>query len=123
MLRNRLDWRLLVGEGLVSFIFSLAISAGGSFVAYSMFASLGESEQGQVLNLTFVEAAPYLALLIYGLFFLGALLALTRLRIRERASVMPRLHWWLAFIFFGLIGLAPGVFYWLLFSAADRPGI
>ena len=119
MAEEKMNWRLVIGEGLVSLIFSLAIAAGGSIVAYRMFASLAEQDQTMFLGLT----APHLAALVYVVFFCLALLALTRLRVHQRAFKRPRLHWLLALFLYGVIGLAPGLIYWLLFSVADQPGI
>jgi hypothetical protein len=119
MAEEKMNWRLVVGEGLVSLIFSLAIATGGSIVAYRMFASLAEQDQTMLFGLT----APHLAALVYGIFFCIAMLALTRLRVHQQAFERPGLHWLLALFFYGLLGLAPGLIFWLLFLAADRPGI
>ena len=123
MAEGKINWRLVVGEGLISLIFSLAIAAGGSVAAYSMFASLAENDPGAVLDMTYLEAAPRLATYVYVIFFFLALLALTRLRIHTRVTTGSRSHWMLAFFLYSLIGLLPGLFFWLLFAAADRPGI
>jgi hypothetical protein len=104
-------------------LFSLALATAVSIVAYVMFASLAERDPGGVFNMTYLEAAPHFAAIAYAVFFLLALLALTRLRVFNRQSDRPELHWILTFSLFGLIGLIPGVVFWLMLSAADRPGI
>jgi hypothetical protein len=123
MADDKFNWRLVFSEGLISLIFSLAIAAGGSVAAYSMFASLAERDQGAVFDMTYLEAAPRLATDVYVIFFLLAMLAMTRLRVHARATTQSRSHWMFAFVLYGLIGLAPGLIFWVLFSAADWPGI
>ena len=123
MADDKFNWRLVLSEGLVSLIFSLAIAAGGSLVAYSMFASLAERDQGALFDMSYLEAAPRVATYVYVIFFLLAMLALTRLRVYTRVTTRPRSHWMFTFVVFGLIGLAPGLIFWVLFNAADWPGI
>ena len=123
MVKGEINWRLLLGEGLFCLIFSLMLSTAGSLVAYLMFASLSEHSQSTFFDMTYLEAAPRLAAVVYFSFFVIAMLALTRFRVHRRAIIRPRLHWILAFIIYGIVGLMPGLIFWLLFWAADRPGI
>jgi hypothetical protein len=123
MADDKFNWRLVLGEGLISLIFSLAIAAGGSVAAYSMFASLAEDDPGAVFEMTYLDAAPRVAMYVYVIFFLLAMLAMTRLRVYARVTTQSGLHWTFAFVVYGLIGLAPGLIFWVLFNAADLPGI
>lgn len=121
--KGKINWRVVLGEGLLCLIFSLTLSTAGSLAAYLMFASLSEYGQSVLFDMTYLEVAPRLAAVVYFLFFVSAMLALTRFRVHRRAIIYPRLHWMLAFVIYGVIGLMPGLTFWLLFWAADRPGI
>lgn len=120
---KQVDWQLVLGEGFLSLLFSLALAIAVSIVAYAMFASLAEHDQGDLLNMSYLEAAPRVAAVAYAAFYLLALLAMTRLRIYNRGSDHRKTNWLLAYFVFGLIGLVPGIAFWLMFYAADRPGI
>jgi hypothetical protein len=120
---KQVDWQLVLGEGFLSLLFSLALAIAVSIVAYAMFASLAEYDQGDLLNMSYLEAAPRVAAVAYAAFYLLALLAVTRLRIYNRGSDHRKYDWLLAYLVFGLIGLVPGIAFWLMFYAADRPGI
>jgi len=120
---KQVDWQLVLGEGFLSLLFSLALAIAVSIVAYAMFASLAENNQGELLNISYLEAAPRVAAVAYAAFFLLALMAMTRLRIYNRGSDHRKYHWLLAYLVFGLIGLVPGIVFWLMLYAADRPGI
>ncbi len=122
MVKGKINWRLLLGEGLLCLIFSLALSTASSLVAYLMFASLSERSQSTFFDMTYLEAAPRLAAVVYFVFFVSAMLALTRFRVHRQANFRPRLHWVLALILYGVLGLMPGLIFWLLFWAADLPG-
>jgi len=121
--KRGVDWQLVLAEGLISLIFALGLATSGSTLAYLMLTSLNDEYTGSLFGLSYLDAAPRLAAVIYVLFFVIALLSLTRLRVRRQAASRPRLHWCIAFLLYGLIGLWPGLVYWLLFTAADRPGI
>lgn len=118
-----INWRLVLYEGLLSMIFSLGLAAGGSTLGYLWMATIEDQYEGQIFNMSYLEAAPLLATMLYVLFFLVAMLAFTRMRVHKRSEFRPRFHWLLAFLTFSLVGLLPGLIYWLLFAAADRPGI
>jgi ATP/ADP translocase len=120
---KQVNWQLVLGEGFISLLFSLALAIAVSIVAYSMFASLAERKQGDLLNMSYLDAAPRVAALAYGAFFMLALLAMTRLRIYSRGADHRKFNWLLAYAIFGVIGLVPGVVFWLMLYAADRPGI
>lgn len=120
---RQVNWQLVLGEGLISLLFSLALAIAVSIVAYSMFASLAERKQGDLLNMSYLDAAPRVAAFAYGAFFLLALLAMTRLRIYSRPTAYRKFNWLLAYAIFGVIGLVPGIVFWLMLYAADRPGI
>ena len=120
---KQVNWQLLLGEGFVSLLFSLALAIAVSIVAYSMFTSLAERNQGDLLNMSYLDVAPRVAAVAYAAFFLLALLAMTRLRIFNRAVDHRKLNWLLAYGVFGVIGLLPGIVFWLMLYAADRPGI
>ena len=122
MVKRKINWRLLLGEGLFCLIFSVMLSTAGSLVTYLMLASLSEQNQSALFDLTYLEAAPRLAALVYCFFFISAMLGLTRFRVHGQVTTRPRLHWMLAFIIYGVVGLLPGLLFWLLFWAADRPG-
>jgi len=123
MVKGKINWRLLLGEGLFCLIFSVMLSTAGSLVAYLMFASLSEQSQRVFFDMTYLEAAPRLAAVVYFFFFVSAMLGLTRFRVYRRIFTRPRLHWLLAFFIYSVIGLTPGLVFWLLFWVADRPGI
>ncbi len=118
-----INWRLILTEGLVSLIFSLGLASGGSTLTYLLLASLDERNMAHAVTTSYLDAAPQLAAATYVLFFLVAMLGLTRLRVHQRAAAHPLVHWMTALIVYGLVGLFPGLLYWLLFAAADRPGI
>lgn len=120
---RQVNWQLLLGEGFISLLFSLALAIAVSIVAYSMFTSMAERKQGDLLNMSYLDAAPRVAAIAYGAFFLLALLAMTRLRIYNRGANYRKFNWLLAYAVFGVIGLVPGIVFWLMLYAADRPGI
>ena len=116
---KQVNWQLVLGEGLISLLFSLALAIAVSIVAYSMFASLAERNQGDLLNMSYLDFAPRVAAIAYAAFFMLALLAVTRLRIYNRAAIHRKFNWLLAYGVFCVIGLLPGIVFWLMLYAAD----